>query len=562
MSYDIVIRNGQVIDGTGAAAIEADIAIEGQRIAAIGRIAERGRREIDATGKLVTPGFVDIHTHLDAQIMWDPQVTSPCWHGITTIVMGNCGLSLAPAAPENLEQLIHILESVEDIPGPAMLAGNRFEGGSFGDYLDMLDGLPKGLNVAAMVGHVAVRVQAMGERSFDSGPISEEDIAAMCKLVRDGIDSGAFGFSTSRSLLHTAPDGRHIPGTYAETDELMAIGRVLENVGRGIYGSVPAVESGDPELHRKEIEWMAEVSKATGRPFTFAVLQNRERPELYREILEWIAAANRAGAKLYPQTEVRSVGVVVGLANITPFDQAMSWVALKSKSLPERLAALRDPEQRALLVKEGNENSSEGQLSLVHHLDVRDGDARYDFNPETSLWAIAKQRGVTPADAFVDIMLESDGREVFIFPFANFDMDAVGEMLAQPGMLLGLADSGAHVSQICDTSFSSYFLRYWIHERGLFSLEEGVRKLTSEPAGFFGFEDRGVLREGAFADINVIDLEALRVHPPEFHNDLPTGAGRFLQKAAGIDFTLVNGEVFMEGGAHAGAYPGQLLRSR
>jgi N-acyl-D-amino-acid deacylase len=562
MSYDIVIRNGRVIDGTGAAASEVDIAITGQRIAAIGRVAERGRREIDATGKLVTPGFIDIHTHLDAQIMWDPQVTSPCWHGITTVVMGNCGLSLAPAAPENLDQLIHILESVEDIPGPAMLAGNRFAGGSFGDYLDMLDGLPKGLNIAAMVGHVAVRVQAMGERSFDEGPTSAEDVAAMCKLVRDGIESGAFGFSTSRSLLHTAPDGRHIPGTHAETEELMAIGRVLGDVGRGIFGSVPAVEVGDPDLHRKEIEWMAEVSKATGRPFTFAVLQNRERPGLYREILEWIEEANRDGAKLRPQTEVRSVGVVVGLANITPFDQAMSWLALKSRSLPERLAALRDPAQRARLVDEGNECSSEGQLSLVHHLDVRDGDARYDFSPETSLWAIAKQRGVTPADAFVDIMLESDGREVFIFPFANFDMDAVAEMLAHPEMLLGLADSGAHVSQICDTSFSTYFLRYWIHERGLLSLEEGVRKLTSEPAEFFGFEDRGVIREGAFADINVIDFEALRVHSPEFRNDLPTGAGRFVQKAAGIDYTLVNGEVFMEGGEHAGAFAGQLLRSR
>jgi len=321
MGYDIVIRGGRVIDGTGAAAIEADVAIAGQRVAAIGSIAESGRREIDATGRFVTPGFIDIHTHLDAQIMWDPQVTSPCWHGITTVVMGNCGLSLAPAAPEDLEQLIHILESVEDIPGPAMLAGNRFGGGSFGDYLDMLDGLPKGLNVAAMVGHVAVRVQAMGERSFDSGPTPEQDVAKMCKLVRDGIDSGAFGFSTSRSLLHTAPDGRHIPGTHAETDELMAIGRVLEDVGRGIFGSVPAVEVGDPALHRKEIDRLEgvarrflsyarptpperraiQLSAVVSRTVELIEAQAREHPEQYLWIHRRFKTRPTGEPKLYPQ---------------------------------------------------------------------------------------------------------------------------------------------------------------------------------------------------------------------------------------------------------------------
>jgi N-acyl-D-aspartate/D-glutamate deacylase len=561
MTYDIAIIGGQVVDGTGAAPVRADVAITGDRIVRIGDLTEEATRTIDATGKLVTPGFIDIHTHLDAQVMWDPMLSSPCWHGITSVVMGNCGLSLAPASPDKLEFLVKVLESVEDIPAVAILAGNRFAGGSFGDYLDTLDQLPLGINVATLVGHVAVRYEVMGERSMDQTPPTEAEMEQMCELVDEGMRKGAFGFSTSRSLLHTTPDERHVPGTFAEASELLRLGGVLARHGRGIFGSVPPVEVGDPEIHRKEIEWMRDVSIATGRPFTFAVIQNRERPELYREILDQIAEANRAGARLHPQTEVRSIGVVVGLANITPFDQSLAWLALKDLTLTERLAALRDPERRSLLVREGNASSSEGQLSMIYHLKLEDGNARYDFSPEQSLWAMARDRGVSPADLFIDMVLESEGNACFIFPFANFEMDAVGEMLARPEMLLGLADSGAHVGQICDTSFSTYFLRYWVYERGLFSIGEGIRKLTSEPAGFFGIADRGVLSEGKYADINVFSLEDLRVHLPEFTHDLPAGAGRFIQKASGFDYTLVNGRVFMEKGEHAGDLAGRLLRA-
>ncbi|MBW2313333.1 MAG: amidohydrolase family protein [Deltaproteobacteria bacterium] len=564
MTYDIAILGGQVVDGTGAAPVRADVAISGDRIARVaapGELEGQATRTIDATGKLVTPGFIDIHTHLDAQVMWDPVVSSPCWHGITSVVMGNCGLSLAPASAEKLEFLVKTLESVEDIPADAILAGSRFSGGSFGDYLDVLDGLPLGINLATLVGHVAVRYEVMGERSMERTPATESEIEQMCALVDAGIRDGAFGFSTSRSLLHTTPDERHVPGTFAETEELLALGKVLERHGRGVYGSVPAVELGDAELHRKEIAWMREVSIATGRPFTFAVVQNRENPGLYREILDQVAEANRAGARLHPQTEVRSIGVVVGLANITPFDQSLAWLTLKELTLDERLAALRDPERRSLLVREGNEASGEAQLSLIHHLRLEDGNARYDFSPEQSLWAMAQERGVTPADLFIDMELESQGNAWFIFPFANFELDVVGEMLARPEMLLGLADSGAHVGQICDTSFSTFFLRYWVHEQGLFSVGDGIRKLTSEPAGFFGIEDRGVLREGMYADLNVFALDALRVGLPEFTHDLPAGAGRFIQKATGFDYTLVNGEVFMEKGEHAGGLAGRLLRA-
>lgn len=562
MAYDLVIRGGRVVDGTGSEPRMADVAIDGDRIVLVGEVEGEAEQTIDARGKVVSPGFIDIHAHMDAQVMWDPISSSPCWHGITTILNGNCGLSLAPANPDRLEFLVKLLESVEDIPAEAIVAGNRFGGGSFGDYLDTIDSLPKGINIASLVGHTAVRFEAMGERSMEPGATpTDDELDAMRAMVREAMSAGAFGFSTSRSLLHTTSDGRHVPGTFAELDELMAMGKVLEEAGHGIYGWVAPVESGDPEPHRREIDMMRTISLETGCPFTFAVLQNRENPQLCKDLLKQIADANTDGAKLSPQTEVRSIGVVVGLDSVTPFGQSLAWMALKELTIEKRLAALRDPKRRSELVRSGNESTGETQLSMIYQLVVEDGDARYDFNEENSLWAIAKRRGVSPADAFIDIILEAEGKAYFIFPFANFDMDVVGELLSDPNMLLGLADSGAHVGQICDTSFSTYFLHYWIGERKLMSLEEGIRKLTSEPAEFLGLAERGVLRPGAFADVNVIDLDGLRVHLPEFVHDLPAGAGRFIQRASGYRYTLVNGEVFMKDGVHQGAHAGRVLRS-
>jgi N-acyl-D-aspartate/D-glutamate deacylase len=563
MTYDVVIRGGEIVDGTGSGPRRADVAIQGDRIALVGDVSEDAALVIDASGRIVTPGFVDIHAHMDAQVMWDPMASSPCWHGITTMLNGNCGLSLAPVRPEEASFLVKLLESVEDIPAKAILAGTRFTGGSFGDYLDTLDGLPMGINVASLVGHTAVRYLAMGERSMEeAADPTEEELQVMCESVREAMRNGAFGFSTSRSLLHSTPDGRKVPGTFAGLDELMAFGQVIEQAGHGIFGWVSAVESADPEPHRRDIEMMRRISLETGCAFTFAVVQIRDNPKLYRELLDQISEANAGGARLSPQTEVRSVGVVVGLQNITPFDQSDAWLALKKLSIEERLAALRDPERRAELVRAGNKVADEARLSMIYRLVVNDGDARYDFSEDNSLWAIAKHRGVSPADAFVDSVVESDGEACFIFPFANYDIEEVGRMLADPHMLLGLADSGAHVGQICDTSFSTYFLHYWIQERGLLPLGEGIRKLTSEPAEFLGITDRGVLREGAFADINVIDLDALRVHPPQYVDDLPAGAFRYIQKASGYDCTLVNGRVFMKNGEFQGESPGSVLRSR
>ncbi len=559
MAYDIAIKGGLVVDGSGAPAIRADLGIAGDRIARIGELSEPAERTIEADGLVVTPGFVDIHTHLDAQVMWDPIASPTCWHGVTSLVLGNCGMTLAPSRPEERAYLIKLMESVEDIPADSIIEGSRFEGESFGDYLEMLDTLPKGMNVGGLIGHCAMRYYVMGDQGLEEAPASEADVEQLCGLVDEALSDGALGFSTSRTLLHRTPDGRRIPGTFATAEEMRAIGRVLGRRGRGVFMAMPRVESADPEMHLSELEWMTELALETGRPVTFGLLQSRDLPDVHRLVLDQVAKAVARGAQLWPQTQVRSVGLVTGLANLSPFDESPAWLALRGRSIEEKLEALRDPEQRAKLIAGGDACSSEERMAQYFLLSRPD--ARYDFSPEQSLWGIAKQRGVTPAAAFVDIELEQRGEAYFVFPFFNFDMDVVGEMLADPRMLIGLADSGAHCGQICDQSFSTYFLHYWVQEKKRFSLEEGIRKLSSEPAEVFGLVDRGVLREGAYADINVIDLDALQVPPPEFVHDLPAGAPRYIQRGLGYRYTLVNGEVFMEGQRHTGALAGRVLRS-
>jgi N-acyl-D-aspartate/D-glutamate deacylase len=564
MAWDVLVKNGTLIDGSGGEPVRADVAVEGERIAAVGRLDGRAGRVIDAEGALVTPGFVDIHTHLDAQICWDPLATSPCWHGVTSVVMGNCGVTFAPCKPEDREFLARLMESVEDIPAKSIMSGLRWDWESYGEYLSALEKLPKGVNVGGMVGHCAVRWWTMGKRSLDQKVAGEDDVARMREVVREAIRGGALGFSTSRTMLHKTPDGEPVPGTFAAPAELVGIGDVLGEEGRGVFEAVPFLDSDDADVIVAEIDWMDQVSRRNGRPLTFGMLQTRQFPGLWKTVLERVEQANQRGAHIQPQTQVRSVGVLFGLVNLTPFDLAGgTWGLLKLIPLAERLAAFRDPEKRAKLIEDSKKSPMAGgkMLRSFFLLRERDGATRYDLADEDSLAAIAERRGVTPAEAFMDIALETDGKALFIFPFANHDFEVVGRMLSHPQMVLGLADSGAHCGQIMDASLPTYFLSYWVREKGLFSLPRAIEKLTSEPARLFGLGGRGVVAPGAYADLNVIDFDELRVLAPEYVQDFPAGASRYVQRGTGVRHTLVNGRPFMERGRHTGDLAGKLLRS-
>ena len=561
MSVDFVIRNGMLVDGTGSAARRADIAVQGDRIAEVGPDLDiRGHREIDADGRIVTPGFVDIHTHLDAQLAWDPIGTSSCWHGVTSVVMGNCGVTFAPCKPEDRTYLAELMESVEDIPRSAILDGLPWDWVSYGEYLRTMARLPKGINVGGMVGHCAVRHYVMGDRSLDEAPANADDIAAMAALVDEAMANGALGFSTSRTLLHTVPDGRPVPGTWAAPDELYAFADVLARHGRGVFESASRLgerDSDDLVNTRAEMAWMGEVSRRSGRPVTFGLAQANRRPELYRRVVEFAKEENAGGGLLRPQTTARGVGILFGLESRSPFDRCSSWRELRTMINGRKLVALRDPTFRQRLIDEADEH--EPTVDLRQLFVLPPGSARYDCKPEDSLGAHAEARGICAAGAYIELLLESDGRLVSSYPFLNQELGAVEEMLDDPLVTLGLADAGAHVGQIMDASQPTFLLTYWVRERERWPLEEAVRRLTSDTADLFGLADRGRVAAGMRADLNVIDFDGLTLPQPEYVHDFPHGAGRYIQGSTGYDYTVVNGEVFMDHGEHTGAFAGAML---
>ena len=564
MTHDIVIRGGTVVDGSGGPAVRGDVAIDGDRVAAVEpNVAGRGRREIDADGKIVTPGFVDVHTHLDAQLAWDPVASPSCWHGVTSVVMGNCGVTFAPCKPQDREFLAELMESVEDIPRAAILDGLQWDWETYGDYYDALGGLPKGPNAGGLVGHCALRTYVMGEHGLDEAPASCDDVASMAKLVDEAMAAGALGVSTSRTLLHRVPDGRAVPGTYAAPEELLALTDVLGRYQAGVLeGAMRLGERDDDELTntRAELAWMGAASRSSGRPVSFGLAQSDRRPGLYRRVLEYAHAENALGADLRPQTTARGVGVLFGLESRTPFDSAPSWQELHVAVDGRKLQLLRDAAFRQRLIAEADVHGSAVDLTQLYVL-APGAPARYDCASDTSLAAIAAERGVSPAAAFIELIFESDGALVCNLPFLNQRLEAVEEMLDDPLVTLGLADAGAHVGQIMDASQPTFFLTYWVRERRRWPLEEAIRRLTSDTADLFGIRDRGRLVQGAFADVNVIDLDAMTLPQPQFVYDFPHGSGRYVQRSTGYDYTLVNGQVFMEAGEHTGAFAGRLLRS-
>jgi N-acyl-D-amino-acid deacylase len=556
---DIVIRNGSVIDGTGAPARNADVAITDGVISQIAdKIDDIGTREIDAEGRIVTPGFVDIHTHLDAQIAWDPIQTSSCWHGVTSAVLGNCGVTFAPVAPGGAEVLAEMMESVEDIPQRAILEGLPWDWSTYGEYLQWVDRIDKGINVGGMVGHSAVRLAAMGERAMDETPSSVEDISAMVDLVDEAIEAGALGFSTSRTLLHVVPDGRQVPGTFADENELLAFGDVLGKHGKGIFEAAARLGERDREEHlpntRAEVAWMGEVSRRSGRPVSFGLVSSSRRPDLFRKVVEFTREENEAGAHVRPQTTCRGIGVIYNLLNRLPFRNT-AWKQIFDMPSEQRLAAISDPERRADLL------SADLAAPADKLWIFPDGDARYDCQPEDSLQAEADRAGLSPVELFLDRCIASGGSLNLNYPILNESLESVQEMLDNPMVSLGLADAGAHVGQIMDSSQPTFYLTYWVREKQRWQLEEAIRRLTSDTADLFGIKGRGRLVEGAYADVNVIDFENLRLPQPEYVFDFPNGAGRYIQRATGYDYTIVNGQIFMDHGEHTGAFAGTTLSS-
>ncbi|MCZ6656132.1 MAG: amidohydrolase family protein [Gammaproteobacteria bacterium] len=562
MAHDIVIRNGTVIDGTGVKGIAADVAIDGDRISHVGEVTGEGRREIDATGKLVTPGFVDIHTHLDAQIAWDPIASSSCYHGVTSVVLGNCGVTFAPCKPEDRQYLAEMMESVEDIPAKSILSGLPWNWETYGEYLLAIDAMPKGVNVGGMVGHCAVRYHAMGERSLDEEPANADDIDKMCALVDEAIGSGALGFSTSRTFMHRVPDGRPVPGTYAGSEELLAIGGVLGKHAKGVFEAAARLgerDNEDLDNTRAEVGWMGQLSRENNVKVTFGLVHSNRRPQLYQRVIEFADEENRDGAYLRPQTTSRGVGILFALDHITPWHDAPAWRAMSKRPFAERLAMLDDATATAALIAEAEAHPT--RLDLTQAYILRDGKVHYAHDQKNSLTAYAESRRVSPVQAFIELNREYRGRVVLYFPGLNQSMQAIEDMLTHPTVVMGLGDSGAHVGQIMDASSPSWLLAYWVRERGVIAIEEAIRGWTSETAELFGIRDRGVLRTGAFADVNVIDLDNIDLHLPEYRNDFPEQAGRYVQTASGYDYTLVNGQVFMQNGSPTGALAGITLRA-
>lgn len=563
MPHDLVIRGGTVVDGTGAPAHGADVAVDGDRVTAVGDVDASGAgRVIDADGAIVTPGFVDLHSHLDAQIGWDPTMSSSCWHGVTSVVMGNCGMTFAPVQSGRGEVLATAMESVEDIPASCILEGLPWDWEGFGGYLDAIEALPRGLNAGAYVGDVAVRLYVAGDAACEPDfAATPEQLEAMAACVREALEAGALGYSISRSLFHRVPDGRNVPGTWSDPSESFTIAAPLRELGRGVLECAPRynVEHTGESRVDEEVGWMAELSRATGRPFSFNLQQIASLGEHYREVMRLAAEAGASGAQLRPQMTPRSVGVLFSLAANTLLDDLASFAPYTDAPLEDRLTALRDPEVRARLVAEGSSKDRE-PFTRMYLMPV-DEPARYAYDESDSLSAIADARGVSPVEAYIDEMLRSEGRSIVNWPVMNTDESAIEELITNPTTIMGLADAGAHATQIMDASQPTYFLSHWVRDQGLVSLEDGVHAISADTAGFVRYADRGTLTEGAFADINVIDLDALSLPVPEIVNDFPGGAPRFIQKASGIEHTIVNGVPFMESGEHTGELNGRILRA-
>jgi N-acyl-D-amino-acid deacylase len=565
--HDLVIKGGTVVDGTGAPARTADVAISDGVVTDVGRVAGAARETLDADGLLVTPGVVDVHTHFDGQLTWDEMLTPTCWHGVTTVVVGNCGVGFAPARRDKHDWLIGLMEGVEDIPGAALSTGILWEWETFPEYLDAVERKKLVLDVGTQVPHGAVRAYVMGERGAKNQPATPEDIAAMAEIVREGIEAGALGFSTSRTIAHMAIDGEPVPGTFAAEDELFGIGKVLGELGRGVFELAPAGALGeDLAAPDKEMAWMRKLSAAIGRPVTFALTQNDHDPDSWRRMLELAAEAIAEGARVRPQVAGRPVTLLLGLQTFHLFSYCPSYGAIGMLPLAERVARMRDPELRRTLLTEVR-NGDQGIMQFVDPERVfpLGADPNYEPAKDDSIGARARRENRDVFDVYYDTLLEDDGYQLLLRPLLNytdFNLDALREMLLHPTSAWGLGDGGAHCGTTCDASTPTFMLTHWARDRDhdRLPLEWVVRKMTKESASLYGLGDRGVLEPGKLGDVNLVDLDNLRLERPVMVHDLPGDARRFVQGSQGYVATVKRGQVVLRDGEDQGVRPGQLLR--
>jgi N-acyl-D-aspartate/D-glutamate deacylase len=566
MAHDLVIRAGRVVDGSAGPVRTADVAVDGEVITAVGRIGDSGHREIDADGALVTPGFVDIHTHYDGQATWDDQLAPSSWHGVTTVVMGNCGVGFAPVRPADHERLIELMEGVEDIPGAALHEGLRWNWQTFPEYLDALAGRRRDLDLGAQVPHGALRLHVMGERGAKREPATPDDIAAMADLAREAVAAGALGFTTSRTLNHRSSRGELTPTLTAEADELIGIAEALGSIGAGVLQVVSDFVDLDGEF-----ETMRLMAARSGRPISISVAKSPLRPDDWRVLLDRMAAATADGVTMRGQVGSRAVGLLLGFeATLNPFMLAPAWGELRDLPAAERAVRLRRDDVRRALVdhmavdREGSLIGSRliGKFDLMFPL----GDPPdYEPDPSSSIAAVAAREGRAPAEVAYDLMLENDGRALLYLPTLNYTggtLDSVGEQLAHPASVAGLSDGGAHVGTICDVSFPTTLLQWWGRDRptGRLPVELLVHKQTRATAEAVGLLDRGLVAPGYRADLNVIDFDRLALRAPEIHHDLPAGGRRLLQRADGYRHTFVAGAEIRADGESTGATPGRLVR--
>ena len=560
MGHQLVVRGGAVVDGTGGPARDGDVAVDGGRITAIGAVPDRGEVEIDAAGRLVAPGWVDVHTHYDGQATWDPMLSPSCWHGVTTAVMGNCGVGFAPVAPDRREWLVALMEGVEDIPGTALHEGIRWAWESVPEYLDALAAMPRALDVAAQVPHGALRGYVMGDRGADHSEVpTADEISRMGRLAREGIAAGALGFTTSRTVNHRSSDGRHTPSLTATRDELVGIAREIGAGGRGVMEAVADFEDVEAEF-----ALLLDMVRESGRPLSISTMQVDARPDGWRRLLELIREAAEAGLPVRGQVAARAVGVMMGLQSTTnPFVRTAAYQSLAALPFADKVARWRTPEMRRAVLEEARQP---GAFPLGWHRLYQLGDPpEYEPAPGSSVADRARQLGVEPAELAYDLMLERAGQELLYVPVNNWtggNLDVVREMILHPYTVPGLGDAGAHCGLLCDGSFPTYLLAHWGRRRpsGRLPVEWLIRRQTKDTAELVGLGDRGVLAPGYRADLNILDLDALALTPPEIVHDLPAGGRRLVQRATGYVATVVAGEVVMREGTATGALPGRLVR--